>query len=125
MKKWMKSIYSGFHDIGVIGDVLSKWSDMGILPQMNTENIVRLDRGDYSAGITGSNSVDLIIIDLDAFGVEKVKFLIFLASCFTPQTPMVLLTEQTLAEPIRQQLYTGRVLGIIEMKSSIDEPAFA
>lgn len=125
MKKWIKSIYSGFHDIGVIGNVPSKWGSMDILPEIDNDNLVRLDSTDYTAGIVGSSCLDLIIIDLDAFGIEQAKFLIFLASCFTPQTPLVLLTEQCLAETTRRQLYTGRVLGIIEMKNPIDSPAMA
>ena len=119
MKRWMKPIYTGYRDIGVIGDVLSKWSAMDILPTMDMDNITRLDQDDYVAGVIGLKPVDLILMDLDAFGIEKARFLIFLTHCFSPQTPLVLITEKSLPEATRHSLCAGQVLGIIELKGSV------
>lgn len=124
MKTWLKSIYCGYSNIGVLGDVLSKWNAADLLPQMDTDNTIRLDQADdHDSGIAGFNQVDLIIIDLDTFGSDKAKFLIFLANCLTPKTPLVLVTEKNLEEPTRRCLLTGRVHSIIEKKSSIGSSA--
>ena len=121
----MKTLYSGFRDIGVIGDVICKLSEMDVLPTVKPEQMVHINPSDYITSLIENDSVELLIIDLDTFGVDKTRFLIFLTTCFKPQTPLVLVTERTLSQADHRLLYTGGVLGIIEQGSSLNAPQLA
>lgn len=120
MNPWIKTLTTGFQNIGVSGNVIDNWSAMNVLPTVQQEQIVHINPLDYVASITENNSVELLIIDLDTFGVDKSAFLIFLTSCFKPETPLVLVTEKTLSATDRKKLNTGRVLRIIELDNSLN-----
>ena len=117
MHQWLKTLYSGFRDIGVIGDVIYKWGEMGVLSVVKPEQIVHINPTDYITNLIANDSVELFIIDPDTIGVDKTGFLIFLTTCFRPQTPLVLVTERTLSVAEHCLLYTGGVLGIIELNT--------
>lgn len=122
MKNWMKTIYNGFRDVAVIGDAV-KHSDISILPQIDSNRVIQLNLADYIGGAVTTDAMDLIILDLDSIGLEKSKFLIFLVTCFIPQTPMVLVTGSQLSEFDHDAfMSSGQVLGIIELKNSIGSP---
>ncbi len=124
MRTWLTSIYCGFRNIAVIGDTRSRRSALDALPTMDGERVVQFTPPDFSSLKAKFGDIDLIIIDIDAFGLEKSKLYIFLASCLTPNTPLVLITKHYLEKSSRRCLLAGaRVLGIIELNRSIDVPA--
>lgn len=125
MYQWIKTLHSGFRDIGVIGDVTRKFGEMNVFPAVKPEQIVHINPADYIASLIENNSVELLVIDLDTLGVDKAGFLIFLATCLRPQTPLVLVTKRTLSVAEHRLLYTRGVLGIIELGGSLTTPQLA
>lgn len=125
MNQWMKSIYEGFRDIGMIGEAGSQHDVGRIFSNSTGHNINHIDPSEIVTGCIDSRQLDLVIIDVDTLGVEKARNLIFIASCFIPQTPLVLTTKQKLTQATRRTLYNGRVLGLIEMNESPGVPAAA
>ena len=125
MKQWMESIYSGFRHIGVIGEVQSKWDDMEAFVKTDDRQINRLCPAEIASACVTTPPLDLLIIDVDTLGIENSLNAIFLARCFIPNTPIVLITEQPLSPPTRKKLHDGQVLELFQLNNSNGAPAYA
>lgn len=114
MNVFMKSIYKGFRNIKLIGNKRSDRRTMNVCGETSVGRIQRLEHCNFAQDVLGLDSADLLIIDIDSFGVDEVRYMIFLASCFSPDLPLVLITGNILSKLEKQYLMnTGRVLDVI------------
>lgn len=125
MKQWMETIYSGFRNIGVIGDVQSKWDNMEAFVRTDDRTISHLCPSEIASACVSMRPLDLLIIDVDTLGIENSLNAIFLARCFIPNTPIVLITEKPLSQTTRKKLYDGQVLELFQLNNSNGIPAVA
>lgn len=112
MNRLLSTIYGGYRNIKLIAQDSRELADIS--------GSTLIGRGSYMPHLLGTDvSADLLIIDLDAFGIEKTRCLIFLAYCFVPNTPLVIQTENALSASQRDNLMrTGSVLDVIESRDS-------
>lgn len=108
MNKILSTIYGGFRNIKLIAQ------DAHHLPNIDCSTLI--GSASYMPHLLGVNkSADLLIIDLDAFGFEKTRCLVFMACCFIPGTPLVIQAGSVIADSQRNELLrSGNVLDVIE-----------
>lgn len=94
MKTMLKTIYCGYERILVVSDHLSELRHISRLLEVSERQIHHADRSGYLAGqLVNDRSIDLLVIDVDSIGVDDAGYLHFLAICFLPNTPVLMVTS--------------------------------
>lgn len=81
-------------------------------------NIRSVDRNKYVQDSIVYGMTELLVIDLDACGITDTSFLIFLATSFTPATPIVLITGKPLAASLRNRYLSAGAQAVIQLNDS-------
>ncbi len=111
-----------FKTIVVVSRIHEKISDYVELMNVDKHEVNLLDRSRYL--ITARNSCtnlhpDLLIVDIDAFGIYDTCYLVLIARIFMPGTPVVVTTRNTLPETTKfRYLHSVGVLDIVQLAGS-------
>lgn len=62
--------------------------------------------------------VDLLVINLDAFEITEVTYLLFIALMVRPSVPVVIITNRAVSESARSSLLTTGALDVIRLEDS-------
>ncbi len=115
MKFSARELYKEYRDIVIVGNHKTVNNICRHL-HIARKNVHLLNRAIYvRTGLTARDP-ELIVIDIDTFGVDQTDYLVFLTSCFCPRVPLVLITDNTLTNPVRQKyLSNSAVLDVIHL----------
>lgn len=99
------------------GEYQHTYSD---LMNVASDQVQVVDRDKYlfnMHAVMSGQYTDLLIIDIDSFGIDDACYLVFVASVFAPKVPVVLVTRNVLPDTHRSRYLRSAagVLDIIEL----------
>ena len=108
-----------FKTIMVVSRDQEQISDYVELMNVDKHQIDLQSRSRYLFGARNGRTdrhPDLLIVDLDAFGIYETCYLVLIARIFMPKTPVVVTTRNVLPETIKcRYLHSVGVLDIVQL----------
>lgn len=89
---------------------------------LNSGSIDAIDRKYFlsKAPLLRNSQADLLVVDVDSFGVDDASFLLFVAGIFSQELPVVLIVQEKVTKADRARLLQAdQVLDIITISDSL------
>ena len=124
MNNILSKITDEYQTIQAVGD--SSNTEMYFLSLFNLKDdcIQCVDRESFLCNPSGqqrsalSAMVDLLVINLDAFEITEVTYLLFIALMVRPSVPVVIITDRAVSESVRSSLLSTGALDVIRLEDS-------
>jgi len=121
MNNVLEHITEGFQTIQSVGNCTSTENELFSLLNVKDDCVHSVDRDSFlyhskhQSQRGSETTADLVVINLDSFGVKDTLYLLFIAMILRPTVPVVLITKKVVTDDIRSSLLSSGALEVVQL----------
>lgn len=107
MNTMLKTMYRGYQRIVLIGRSSNAVTHFSESVNIAEAQVKSIGPDDPTHHLGDKMNIDMVVIDVDSVGVDEAGYLHFLALCFQPETPVVMMGTNISPEEHQRFLASG------------------
>jgi len=110
---------NGYQHIQVITDDTCSIDALADLMKLDHQSFQAINRTEFlQQQLLSEAPADLLIIDIDALGIADASYLCFMVHALKPETPIVLVTAESMPATVQQRLMSNGILDVVQLASA-------